>query len=90
MFGRILARMTALTDFLLARFNDDIVTARDAGPEGASRILVDVAVKRELVEKWLDGEPYGPQDPTILELLAWPYATHPDHRPEWLPVPVQV
>jgi hypothetical protein len=75
--------MGALADFLFARFDEEVAGAGRAGPAAAARLLVDTTVKRELVERWLDAEAYGPGDPSMLKLLAWAYEAHPDFRPEW-------
>lgn len=86
--GRILCGMTALTDFLLARFAHDLATAHESGP-AAVQIVVNTTVKREIVEKWLDAESmFGPGDTALLKVLAGQYSWHPDFLPEWLPVSV--
>jgi hypothetical protein len=92
--------MTDLTDFLLARIAEDeavALRARDnAGSFGVGghmvawtpgRVLAECEAKRRIIErvsevKWTGS--YAVRD-VVLEILALPYADHPDYRPEWRP-----
>lgn len=50
-----------------------------------ARILAECAAKRQIVEYCSDqlGDEY--ERIPVLELLAQPYADHPEYRPEWRP-----
>jgi hypothetical protein len=85
-----------LTDFLLARIEDDeayAVTHRELLPEEDEgfyhRLLADSGTKRSQVGSldWI-ANGYYPSTPlakSMLALLALPYADHPDYREEWRP-----
>lgn len=67
-----------------------------AGPGHPSRVLAEVAMKRRILAEHRDdrtscstcgtaGEYDVPWPCTTVELLALPYADHPDYRQEWAP-----
>jgi hypothetical protein len=65
------------------------VTATHVARHNPARVLAEVEVKRAIVTRakalWdSDAEGYG-AGLDILQLLALPYADHPDYRPEWAP-----
>jgi hypothetical protein len=51
-----------------------------------ARVLAECAAKRRLI-RWVNQWPMRPHPPSsvdgVLELLAQPYADHPDYRQEW-------
>jgi len=55
-----------------------------SGPT-ADRVLAEVEPKRRIIEwaiEYMEGD-YAPWNETCLQLLALPYADHPDYRDEW-------
>lgn len=79
--------MTSLTDFLLARIDDDEAVAQhgDGGlMEGAhfdpDRVLAECEAKRQLLIMWHHDSVY-PE----LRVMASVYSNHPDYRAEWRP-----
>ena len=52
-----------------------------------ARVLAECDAKRRIVEELQRGVEPGDEwtDPTVLKLLALPYADHPDFREEWRP-----
>ncbi len=65
---------------------------RDYGPVEGSieidslRVLAECEAKRQIVEHCdYDHLALSPGDPYVLQLLALPYADHPDFREEWRP-----
>jgi HEAT repeat protein len=83
-----------LAAFLLARIAEDEADAKDAenyfpddGPFvrwDSARVLAECEAKRRIVERVSDvaWATYSVRD-VVLELLALPYADHPDYRKEW-------
>jgi len=63
----------------------------DGGPAGnaPARLVSELDAKRRIVEYCSSQAPVddhngsGTHDITVLQLLALPYADHPDYRPEW-------
>ena len=47
-----------------------------------SRVLAECEAKRRIVE-WFSGS--DPDDQPVMKMLALPYISHPDYRPEWRP-----
>lgn len=85
--------MDELAAFILARVEEDEVLIAGGGmlrERAAERLLKESEVKRRLVAHvqrvdW-SYEPAGEQDYMwkILELLALPWAGHPDYNPRWI------
>jgi hypothetical protein len=84
--------MSDLVEFLRARLDEDQRALTElAGAMqdyGSARVLAEVEAKRELINELTLNEP-RPDDEVkverMLELLALPYADHPDWREEWRP-----
>ena len=75
-----------LTDFLLARIAEDEswckrlhVTTDPGAPDDVTRVLAECEAKRLLIER------VGNPDWAGFNILALPYAAHPDYRPEFAP-----
>lgn len=92
--------MSDLTEFLLARIAEDeraahrialplALTGAKGAVVGPGRVLAECEAKRRIVAEANRFE--GDDDPGahvlvgVLELLALPYADHPDYREEWRP-----
>lgn len=90
-----------LVEFLLARIEEDETEARVVSPtirgyvsyadgrdaRRVARVLAECDAKRRIID-WHDlaERQYGPRTAAgILEILALPYAEHPDYRDEWRP-----
>ncbi len=90
-----------LVEFLRARLAEDDAAARAfgigvwsvAGPQAEhiarwdpARVLAECEAKRRIIEQVRDVKwgGFAVRD-TILELLALPYADHPDYRAWWAP-----
>ncbi|TDD37855.1 hypothetical protein E1287_07300 [Actinomadura sp. KC06] len=55
---------------------------------GPARVLAEVETKRRLIDQHVGYSGGGDDDHwpvQTLRLLALPYASHPDYRPEWRP-----
>lgn len=88
------AATLTLSDFLLARIAED---ERDLPSKGGvdwlHRVLAECEAKRQIVEAYagmeaLPSEEQREQRATLrwaCQLLAAPYADHPDYREEWRP-----
>ena len=87
--------MTTLTDFLLARIAEEENAARiaETQPHAAmnitrwhpAHVLADCNARRRIVAMhgelcFGNGDPAGDE---VLEVLAQPYADHPDYDPPW-------
>lgn len=83
----------SLTEFLLARIEEDEADARERGVAAEALALAECQAKRRIVEN-LDGVRL--EQPAIrmyreglaevtLRMLALPYVGHPDYREEWKP-----
>jgi hypothetical protein len=89
-----------LTDFLLARIAEDEAAVEAKwlrAPKGApivpdaahTRVLAECEAKRRIVEYCPSASEEGDTWDTafwrVLQILALPYADHPDYREEWKP-----
>jgi len=73
----------------------NVQTAAHIARHDPARVLAECEAKRRIVEdlalpyiaerrRLMNGQPsWGDEHPTLLLLLALPYADHPDMRPEW-------
>ena len=84
---------TTLTDFLLARIAEDQADAREHATgwwPNLWRAKAECEAKRRIVEsvshdyRW-NKDHAGDLAQMVLDLLALPYADHPDYREEWKP-----
>ena len=92
MMMRMMAATQTLTEFLTARITEDETDLR-AGADlpddrwTTQRLLAECDAKRRIIERVSDvawSGSYAVRD-VVLELLAVPYADHPDYRDEWRP-----
>lgn len=80
-----------ITDFLLARIQEDEKRANYYGPlaMGTDRVLAECTAKREIIRWWVDGLiGYVRVDDDLtnpLLPLAAVYKDHPDYQQEWNP-----
>lgn len=78
-----------ITDFLLARIQEDETRATYYGPlaMGTARVLAECNAKREIIRWWVDGLiGYVRVDDELtspLLPLAAIYKDHPDYEQEW-------
>jgi Family of unknown function (DUF6221) len=79
-----------LTEFLLARIAEDEAAVahirKDPGYWYAlpwDRLLAECEAKRRIVREWGQFETYNGEG--LMQVLALPYADHPDYLPDWKP-----